>query len=81
MYVNIALFCLDIVGVPGKIIADFLTLPQLQMMIGAADLSEIGKYIDSPLKQKFFPNKSDTGQKLLGAEVKLMWINSLPERR
>lgn len=39
-------------------------------MIGAVDLFEIGKYIESPLKQKFFPNKGDTDQKLLGAEVK-----------
>lgn len=44
------------------------------MMIDAADLFEIGKYIDSPLKQKFFPNRGDMGQKLLGAEVKLMWM-------
>lgn len=32
------------------------------MTIEAADLFEIGKYIDSPLKQKFFPNEGDTGQ-------------------
>lgn len=51
------------------------------MMIDAAGLFEIGKYIDSPLKQKFFPNKGDMGQKLLGAEVKLMWMKSLQERR
>lgn len=50
-------------------------------MIDAADLFEIGKYIDSPLKQKLFPNKGDMGRKLLGAEVKLMLINSLTERR
>lgn len=50
------------------------------MMIDAADLFEIGKYIDSPLKQKFFPNEGDMGQKLLGAEVKLMRMKSLPER-
>lgn len=42
------------------------------MMIDAADLFEIGKYIDSPLKEKFFLNKGDMGQKRLGAEVKLM---------
>lgn len=34
------------------------------MMIGAADLFEIGKHIDGPLKQEFFPNEGDTGQKL-----------------
>lgn len=32
------------------------------MTIEAADLFEIGKYIDSPLKQKFFSNEGDTGQ-------------------
>lgn len=38
------------------------------MKIDAADLFEIGKYIDSPLEVKFFPNEGDTGQKLLGAK-------------
>lgn len=50
------------------------------MMIDAADLFEIGKYIDSPSKQKFFPNKGDMGQNLLGAEVKLMQMKPLAER-
>lgn len=50
-------------------------------MMVTADLYEIGKYIDSTLKRKFFMAKGDTAEKLLGAEVKLMWIDSLPERR
>lgn len=59
-YVNITLLCLDIVRVPGKITADFLTLPQLQLMMATEDLFEIGKYIDSTFKQKFFTTEGDT---------------------
>lgn len=50
-------------------------------MMVTEDLFEIGKYIDSTFKQKFLTTEGDTGQKLLGAEVKLMWVDSLPERR
>lgn len=41
------------------------------MMIDAADLFEIGKYIDSPLKKKFFPNKGDIGAKALGSRSEI----------
>lgn len=41
-------------------------------MMVTADLFEIGKYIDSTSKMKFFTATGDTGEKFLGAEVKLM---------